>query len=292
MMKRLSLLMLMALGVMIARAQSSPGNQATSGDRFFFGLNYSYQNTDMKLLSLTKHSVWAGEDLGTKDMSAEDIDTINSYMDYKEKLNNLSLGVGMVLLNKPGGKWCIDGQLQVGIVKRANDLTNTDNDSADIVITSEHWSPSLGLGFNFRYLFSDHWALNLGLNSMFTFGETDEIAGEIFPVIPFMQEARENHYRSSYSSIDLMASYKIKKFTIAAGPGFYLLQNWNEYHIIRTDADDGTKYEDSIETTLRTDMFINGCIRVDWRISDHFLLTAGGGFNQDISADAGLIYFL
>jgi hypothetical protein len=246
----------------------------------------------MRLLSFTKHSVWAGEDLGTKDLSADDIDTINSYMDYKEKLNNLSLEVGMVLLNKPDGKWYIDGQLQVGIVKRANELTNTDNDSADIVITSEHWSPSFGLGFNFRYLLDEHWAVNMGLNSIFVFGETDQIDEGIFPVIQFMDEARENNFRTSYSSIKLTASYEVNKFTIYAGPGFYMLHNWNKYHIIRTDTEDGTEYEDSIETTLRTDMFINGCIRIDWRVAPHFLITAGGGFSKDISANAGLIYFL
>ena len=161
-----------------------------------------------------------------------------------------------------------------------------------MVITSEHWSPSFGLGFNFRYLFSDRWALNLGLNSMYTFSKTDKIAEDIFPVLPFMKEARENHFRSSYSSMDLMASYKTKDFTVAAGPCFYFLHNWNRYYIIRTNAENETKYEDSIETTLRSDMFINGSIRIDWRVSPHFLVTAGGGFGKDISANARLVYFL
>jgi len=39
-------------------------------------------------------------------------------------------------------------------------------------------------------------------------------------------------------------------------------------------------------------MFINGCIRIDWRVTPHFLITAGGGFGKDISANAGLLYFL
>jgi hypothetical protein len=291
-MKRLSLLMLLLPTLMISWAQDTPGEEAGSRDKFFIGLDYSYLNADLNLLSLTKHSVWAGEDLGTKDLSAEDMDTINSYMDYNEKLNDFSLGIGMVLLQKPGGKWHIDGMFQVGIANRVNDLINTDNDSAEIVITSEHWSPSFGLGFNFRYHFNDHWAANLGLNSMFAFGEADQIDEGIFPVVLFMDETRENSFRTSYSVLDLTASYQFNKFTIYAGPGFYLLHNWNKYHIIRTDPEDATEYEDYIETTLRTDLFINGSIRIDWRVSSHFQVTAGGGFSKDISANAGLIYFL
>jgi hypothetical protein len=246
----------------------------------------------MRLLSLTKHSVWDGEDLGTKDLTDDDIDSINSYMDYKEKMNDFRVGFGMVLLNKPGQKWYIDGQVLIGILDRNNDIIDTDNDSADIEINTEHWSPSFGLGFNFKYLFNDKWAVGLGLNTLFTYGKVDEVDEFIYPVISFMDEERENHFRASYSIIDLMASYKIKNFTVAAGPGFYLLHNWNKYHIIRTDREDGTTYEDSIETTLRTDMFINGSIRLDWRITSHFLVKAGAGFSKDISANAGLIYFL
>ena len=290
-MKKLLIIPFIMLMTVLATGQDQE-KPSTGPGRFHIGIHYSYLNAHMRLLSMTKHSVWAGEDLGTRDLSAEDIDTINTYMDYREKLNNLSLEAGMVLLNKPEGNWYIDGVLQLGFMQRTNDVTNTDHDSAHMVITSEHGSPSIGLGFNFRYLFNDQWALNLGLNSMFTFSKADEIADEIFPVITFMEEARENHFRSSYSSMDLMASYKIKDFTVAAGPGFYFLHTWNRYHIIRTDVEDGSEYEDSIETTLRTAMFLNGSIRLDWRISPHFLVTAGGGFGKDISANAGLVYFL
>jgi hypothetical protein len=292
MMKRISLLVLTALGVMIAQAQESPDSGAKAGDRFFFGLNYSYLNADMKLLSMTEHSVWAGEDLGTKELSADNIDTINSFMDYKEKLNDLSLELGMVLLKKPGGKWYIDGRLMIGVVKRVNDLTNTDSDSADIVITSEHWSPSFGLRFNFRYLFTEKWKMNLGMNTIYAFGKVDEIDENIFPVIAVMDEKRENIFNLSYTWVDLSASYSVKSVTIAAGPGLYLLHNRNEYNIERTDTQDGSIFNDNVKTSTRSEYFINGTVKIGWRISDHILIDAGAGISKDISVRAGLNYFL
>jgi hypothetical protein len=291
-MKKFTLLLLLSYSCFFAFSQDSPSPPAGSSDKFFLGVNYAYVNASMKLFSLTKHSVWAGEDLGTKDMTEDDIDTINSYMDYKEKLNNFCLNAGMIMLNKPGGKWYIDGQLMIGVVKRVNDLTNTDNDSADIVITSEHWSPSFGLGFNFRYLFTEKWKMNLGINTSYAFGEVDEIDENIYPVVVVMDEKRENFFRLSYTWVDLSASYSVKMVTISAGPGLYFLHNKNEYNIERTDTQDGSIYNDNIKTSTRSEYLINGTVKIGWRISDHILIDAGAGISKDISVRAGLNYFL
>lgn len=291
-MKKLYLLVIVMVLFVSARSQQKPAEPVKAGDRFFFGLTYSYLNADMKLLSLTKHSVWDNEDLGTKDLSQDGIDTINSYMDYTEKVNDLSLSAGMVFLNKPGSHWYIDGKITVGFAIRNNIILNTDNDSADSEINSEHYSPSFGLGFNFKYLFNDKWALNLGMSSLYASGSGNKIDQDIFPDVSFMGQEKENKFRMSYTTASLLASYTVKKFSIAAGPGFYILYNHNEYHIIRTSSEDGTTYEDSIETRLRSDMFVNGSLQLGWRISGHFLISAGTGIGKDISANAGLIYFL
>ncbi|NTV84065.1 MAG: hypothetical protein HGA23_07185 [Bacteroidales bacterium] len=291
-MKKLSLLVMICCIYLITYSQDSPAPRAGSADKFFFGVNYIYLDANMELLSLTKHSVWAGEDLGTKDLTGDDIDSINSYMNYKEKLNNFCLNAGMIMLNKPGGKWYIDGRLMIGAAKRVNDLTNTDSDSTDIVITSEHWSPSFGLGINFGYLFTEKWKMNLGMNTIYAFGKVDEIDENIFPVLAVMDEKRENIFNLSYTWLDLTASYSTKTVTIAAGPGLYFLHNRNEYNIERADTQDGSIYNDNIKTITRSEYFINGTVKIGWRISDHILIDAGAGISKDISVRAGLSYFL
>ncbi|MFO7613480.1 MAG: hypothetical protein R6W71_02470 [Bacteroidales bacterium] len=241
---------------------------------------------------MTKHSVWNDQDLGTMDVSQDEIDTINSYMDYKEKVHDISVLAGMVLLNKPGSHWYIDGRISLGFVMRDNVLLNHSSDSSDIEFKSEQYSPSFGLGFNFKYLFSENWGLTLGMKSLYASGKSNNIDENIFPQVSFLNESKDNRYRMSHSMAGLMASYSLEKITIEAGPGFYFFYNRNEYHIVRSDSENGTNYEDNIETTLRSEMFINGCFRFGWRIAPHFQVNAAAGIGKDISLNAGLFYFL
>ena len=288
-MKKLYVLSALMLLFLSARSQKESVEPEKSGDKFFFGFTYSFLHADMKLLSMTKHSVWADQDLGTKELTKNEIDTINSFMDYTEMIHNLSLSAGMVFLNKPGNHWYIDGKITVGFAIRKNTLLNTENDNQ---AESKHYSPSFGLGFNFKYLFNDKWALNLGVSTLYFSSKINNIDENIFPDVYFLDEKKENKLNFSYTNACFMACYTVKKFTIQAGPGFYYLFNQNKYHIVRTSSENGATFEDYIETTLRADMFIEGCIRADWRISGHFLITAGAGIGKDIYVNAGLIYYL
>jgi long-subunit fatty acid transport protein len=291
-MNKLLTFLFVAIAFISGFPQGGPSEPGKKPDKVFFGLGYNYLHADMTLLSMTKKSVWDNQDLGTVDIGQDDIDSINSYMDYTEQVHNINLAVGMVLLNKPGGHWFIDGRISAGFNYRTNNLLNTDNDTAEVKIKSVHYSPEIGLGFNFMYSFNDKWAINLGVNSHYGSGKVNKIDENIYPVVAFLAEDRENKYRISYSTINFLASYTYKKFTFQAGPGFYWLFNKNEYHIVRSDENDGSTYEDSIETTLRSEMFIDGYLQVGWRISGHFMIIASTGISKDISANAALVYFL
>jgi hypothetical protein len=291
-MKPILTILLLMMAIQHGFPQNDPAEPLHKPGKFFFGLNYDYIQAEMNLLTMTKHSVWGNQDLGTIDVPEEDIDTINSYMDYTEKINNISLVAGMVLLNKPGGHWYIDGRIMIGFVLRDNVLLNHSSDSADIKIKSEQYSPSVRMGFNFKYLFSEKWGLDLGVNSVYASGNSNKIDENIYPEVDFLDESRDNKYRMSCTMLSLLASYKANNFTIGVGPGFNFIYNRNEYHIVRSDTEDGTTYEDSIETTLRSDIFLNGTVQLGWRISDHFQANAGARIGKDISANVGLIYFL
>jgi hypothetical protein len=134
--------------------------------------------------------------------------------------------------------------------------------------------------------------LRLGLNSIYATGRDNNIDENIYPVVNFLNESRENIYRSLYSTVCLMASYRYKQFTFEAGPGVYFLYNGNTYHIERTNGGSGGTYVDDIKTRLRSEKFFNGLIQVDWRISGHFQVGAGVGIGGDLSANAGAVYFL
>lgn len=287
--------MLTMVFVVLALSKGFPQNDLKEpnkrADRFFIGLTYEYIQADMKLLTMTKHSFWDNQDLGTVELSKDDIDTINTFMDYREKVNNISLNAGMVLLNKPDNPWYIDGRILFGYISRENILNNKSNDSEPVEFTSKQNSPSFGLALAVKYFFNDKWAMAVILSSLYTSGNSNEIDENIYPEVTFMDESRDNKYMTSYTLGGLMASYSLKKITIAAGPGFYYLYNRNEYHIVRTDPENGATYEDNIETTLRAKSFINVNLRFGWQISNHFQFNAAAGISNDITINAGLLYF-
>lgn len=291
-MKQILLVFLVAQLCITAQSQDTPDYPVKTGGKYFVGVTYSYLSSDLNLESMTRHSVWDGQDFGTVELDQDEIDTINSFMDYKEQFHDLSLAVGMVLLNKPGKPWYIDGRLEFGLFRRMNSIINTSVDTGNLKITSKHFSPSFILGFDFRYGFSDRWKLTLDAQSLYAFGNNQEIDQNIFPAVESMDESKENNFNMSYTSINLLASCTIKNITLYAGPGFYLLFNKNKYQIVRTSQEDGKTYEDIIKTATKTRNFINGSVGIDWKISDHFMVGAGAGISNDISVNAGVIYFL
>lgn len=291
-MKKITLLVILIPLCINVKSQVLNPDTSKTGKKFFIGLSYSYLDVDMKLLSMTKSSVWNNQDLGTKEVSPEDIDTINSYMDYNERINSIGLLAGIVMLNKTNSPWYVDGRIFIGMVYRKNTIRNRDSEIQNNEIQSEHYSPSFGMEFNFKYFITDRWGVALLLNSLYSSGKNSKIDENIYPVVEFMNENKGNRFLMSYSSSKLMGIYNAGDLTIEAGPGFYYFHNRNEYHIVRENTVNGANYEDTIETTLRSDMFIMGCLQVSWKAADHFLINAGAGISKDITINAGIFYLL
>ncbi|HOW24480.1 MAG TPA: hypothetical protein PK711_02320 [Bacteroidales bacterium] len=273
-------------------AQNNYQEEQPFKEKFLLELNYSFLDADLKLLTMTKHSLWDGQDFGTLELDQDEIDSLNSFVDYKDLLHGLSLAAGMVLLDKPGNKWYIEGHLTIGLTRREYTVINNKSKTTDLIINSENISPWYGIGFNFRYHFDAKWGLALSPHTVYSFGTTKAIDDNLNPVVEFMDETRKNTFDLSYTWVNLLASFAHKKFTIMAGPGFYLCYSRNEYNIVRTQQEDGQTYEDTVISTLKSGTFINGSIQFDWRFNDHFLFSAGAGLSNDISATARIVYFL
>lgn len=273
-------------------AQNHDTTETSSPGKFFLGADYSFKDLQLKLVSMSNHSVWDGHDFGTDDLSQDEIDTLNSFVDYKDQFHAINISAGMVLLAKPTSPWYIDGRLILGLEKRKYSIINTNSDSTDMLIKSEDFSPWFGLGFNIRYQFNERWNLSLSPYTMFSSGTTDEVDDQLYPITEFMTESRENKFNLSCTHINLLASYTVKNFTFGLGPGFYLLYNKHEYTIERTNPEDGKVYEDIIKTSLKNETFINGNLDIRWKFTDHFMLYAAAGFSSDITVNAGVLYFL
>ena len=290
-MKKLYLMLLLTAVHFACYPQS---NNSTTGaakeQKFFVGLNYSYLDSDLKLLSMTKHSVWDGTDFGTIEVEQDQIDTLNSFINYNERLQYLYLTAGMVLLNNPTSPWYIDGHLVLGHVKRENSVINSGSDITEQDIESENFSPMFGIGFNFSYRLNEKWKIKLAAQSLYSSGTTDKIEDNVFLKVPGMDESRKSKLKESYSRLDFLASYQINSLTISAGPGFCFLYNTHKYEIVRTNPEDGKIYEDTIETSLKNKTFINGGLYLGWKFADHFQLNAGSAVSNDLMITGGIVY--
>jgi hypothetical protein len=291
-MKRLILLQIMCCLWIIALSQAGPDDQVKPGDKYFFGLNYTYIDNDVKLLSMTKQSVWAGDDFGTVKLDQDEIDTLNSFVDYGEMIHEVFLSAGMALLDRPENPWTISGIMTVGFGKREHTIFSDRTDSTDMSFISKINSPSFGIGLNFKYSFNDKWSLVLHTHTVYMFGSSDNIVDNIYSKVGSLEEERINKFDLSYTRVNFMAAYTYKDFTFSLGPGFYLLYNWNDYDITRTNPTDGQVYKDCIKTTLRNINFVDGSLRIDWKAADHLLINAGAGFSNDITVTAGIFYLL
>lgn len=273
-------------------AQNPETGNKSSGKKFYFGLSYSYLKTDLVLLSMTKESVWAGDDFGVLEVDQEEIDNLNSFVEFSDQFDEGILTAGMALLDKPGNPLNIKGMVTLGFGKRQHSVFNTNTDETEMKYNSKIHSPSVGVSFDFHYKLTDHWMIGLQASTLYLFGKTDNVDDNIYPVVGSMEEERENTFDLSYSRFNLLGSYVLNDFTFSMGPGFYLLYNWNKYEIIRTSQATGQTFEDTIKSKLRNTNFINGTARIDWRASEHFLINAAAGISKDITATAGIFYLL
>jgi hypothetical protein len=289
--KILTFLISMAM-VMTISGQNREQTENSSPGKFFFGVSYSYLNIDLKLISMTKHSVWLGEDLGTVTLSEDEIDTLNSFIDYHDQFQGINLSAGIILFEKPDNKWYVDGQLMLGLANKHYFITNNRTDSTEMDIKSETITPWLGLGFNVRYNINNHWGIKLSPRVIYSFGKTNEITDALYPETDYLVETRENKFRTTYCAVNLLASYSVKQFIISAGPGFHLFHDTHEYTINRLNPENENTFDDQINTKMMSKTLFNGVIQFEWKIGPHFQFNAGAGISNDFSFTSGIACYL
>ena len=291
-MKRLiAFLMGMTLTIAVA-AQAVEKPESSSSGKYFFGLNYSFFDIDLKLTSMSKHSVWMGEDYGTATLTDGEIDTLNTFVNYHDRFNGIGLSAGMALISKPGSDWYVDGLLTLGLSQKHYQVINTNLDTTDLDIESEAISPWFGLGFLVQYKFDPHWGINLEPRLLYAFGKTDNIEDNLYPETGYLDETRENKFQTVYFTLNLLASYKDRNITLSAGPGLNLLYESHDFSIERVNPENGNTFNDNIKSGLISESIFNGVIRLNWEMSEHFRFNAGADFSRNLSLSAGIYYYL
>ena len=267
-------------------ADVDPGKDTRS--RFFAGISYSYFSFETEAKSLSYHSVWYGQDLGTISLNDEELDQINDRTTEKNYLHQVALEPGMVFLNK--SNWYFDGKLLLGI-SRVKYKTTVDQPKVNHKeVTSEFNDPVGGLSLNLRYNFSERWGLTLVPHFTYSWGKAENIIDSITAFVSYFENDLKETYSLGYCRLNLMASYIMDHVMISAGPGVYYSFISKSYSIDRTDPESLNKYLDQIESTLSTFAYIDGCVRADWTIIDPLTLSVEAAVGKDLFVKTGLRY--
>jgi hypothetical protein len=289
-MKRTFLCLLALISILAAQAQSKEQKPEKKTRKFHVGLSYSYMNTDMKLNSLSIHSVWQGQDFGTNDLTDDEIDDINSFVTRTSKVNCISLEAGMVLLSKPDVKWFIEGSIVAGIANNYTRIYNEETGKEEQTFNSGYGKPLVGLNFDFSYHFTPHWGLSLRPILDYSWGTAKDIKDESYPPLENYTETRKDQFLYLYHRANLLATYTVKNFKISAGPGFYMLYATHKYTIERTNNEAGYVLMDEFNSSVVSTTDIDAVIGVEWRIIDALTLSAFGAFGNDLVIHGGLNY--
>jgi hypothetical protein len=285
--KYLLVILVLTLGLS-SMAQESTDEKTARNRRFFVGASYSFMSVDMKLSSLTLHSVWYGSDLGTREFESEEIDNINGYVDRHSDVNALTLEAGMHLLNKPENPWKLSGTLLLGIAQNLTTVQNNETGVQEYSFNSGFSKPCLGLGFNFGYQFTPHWSLSLRPNVVGTMGTITNIDDQINPDPVNFTSVKKDQFTTLYLRGSLMAGYTAGPVTIMAGPGFYYLWSKHKYSRNYTNINDGRVITEEATYVLVPRSFIDGNLAVSWKIIPQLTIQAHAGIGRDIMADGGI----
>jgi hypothetical protein len=289
-MKKLILLCIGLIITLAAQSQLGAGEPDQSDNRFFIGLSYSYMNIGMELSGLSLHSEWFGSDLGTTDLTNDEISEINGFVDRNSTINALCVEAGMKFLDKPESDWKINGSLLLGIAENITTVENTNTGEQEYSFNSGFSKPCLGIGFDVGYRLSEHWGLSLRPYIIGSMGNTAEIKDGVNPdPINFIAE-KEDKYQTLYLRASLFAAYTAGSVTIYAGPGFYDCWTKHEYRRQYTGTETGEAITEKITSTTVTKSFIDGSIAIAWRITEAISLNAHTGFGSDLMVDAGIHY--
>lgn len=289
-MKKISFLLFWLLAVLVTRAQSDDQQTSHKPNRFHVGIGYAYIHTDMKLTDMIVQSSW-NEISGEKhDLTDDEINDLNSREDNIRKYQDLSLEAGMILLNKPNGKWFIDGTILIGVASAHYKIFNDEIDSLEMVIKSGLSLPSFGLLFNIRYNFNPHWGIAVMPEARYSFGVNKQIDDNIYGKIEYFEESRKCDYTYLYGRVNMLASYSFKRLSISAGPGFYILYNSNDYKLERENPENNDIYLTEVKTTLIPRSFIDGELMIEWKIFDPLTLMAYGALGKDLILRGAIRY--
>jgi len=289
-MKKILVSLLVALLCLHAWSQDEPGGEDGKTKRFFAGVSYSYLSADLKLSSLSLHSVWFGEDLGTHDLSSQEIDEVNATVDRTISINNVNLEAGMSFLNKPGSKWHFDGKIFLGIAGSKSEFRNKDTDTLEYSFDSEFSKPCSGLGFDVGYSFNPHWGLSFRPYIFGTIGKITNIVDKINGEPENVTETREDHYFSVFEHVSLTVDFTAGNCTVSAGPGIYWINSRQKYSIERTNLLNGDVMLDEITSRTIAKSMIDGSIAIEWRIIDPLTFYASAGIANDLFVNTGIHY--
>ena len=287
-MKKHVLLLILISWFFSALAQESAGEQTMKNRRFFVGASYSFMSVDMKLSSLSLHSVWFGSDLGTRELEPGEIDTINDFINRHSNINALSLEAGMDFINNPEVKWKFSGSLLLGIAQNLTTVYNNETGVQEYSFNSGFSKPCLGLGFNVGYQFTPHWSLSLHPYVVGTMGTITDIDDQINTDPINFTSKKEDKFSTLYLRNSLMAGYTAGPVTIMAGPGFYWLWSKHKYSRNYTNINDGQVITEEATYVLIPGSFIDGSVAVTWRIIDPLTLRVHAGIGKDVMVDGGL----
>jgi len=287
-MKKYLLLAVLPLLFYTATAQEPAGEQAVKNMRFFVGASWSFLSVDMKLSSLSLHSVWFGSDLGTHDFESGEIDTINGYVDRHSDVNVLSVEAGMNFISNTEVRWKFSGSLLLGIGQNLTTVQNKETGVQEYSFNSGFSKPCLGLGFNFGYQFTPHWSLSLRPYLVGTMGTLTDIDDQINPDPVNFTSVKKDKFSTLYFRSSLMAGYTAGPVTIMAGPGFYYLWSKHKYSRTYTNINDGQTIIEEATYVLIPRSYIDGNLAVSWKIIPRLTLQAHAGIGKDIMVDGGI----
>ncbi len=285
--KHLFVILMLTVGFS-AIAQESSSEKTAKNRPFFVGVSYSYMSVDMKLATMSLHSVWYGNDLGTYDLTEDEINTLNDQFNRSTKVNALLAEAGWWILKKPETKWQVSAKLFGGVAQSFSNITNKEGESQEISFNSGFSKPCLGLGAGVGYRITDRWAVNLNPVIVGTMGKSDEITDKAHPDPVNFQSVKEHKYKTLVGRIDLLASFRAGPVNIYAGPGLYRVWSWHEYTRTYSEGDPGEVITEEMSTRIATRSCLNAVAGASWEITPAFTLSARAGFGSDLSVDGGI----
>jgi len=287
-MKRSILLFLCSLTVFVAfgQAEVTPPQKRV---RFHVGLDYSYQNTDLTLRSMSHQSIWAGHDYGIADLDQDEIDQVNDITTFNKRFSGIGIEAGCQIIGKTGSPWQIDGSIMFGLMKATYETKNNNNDTLVLKITSGMNNPAVGIKCRIDYALNQRWGVSLAPYIVYAWGKPSDIQDNMNAKVTFFNESRRYSFNYWYLRVTPMAYFNISNVRISAGPGFYYLHLSTEYQLKRVDPANGESYDEYLKSWLSSGTFLDGNLAIQWKIKP-VTLNAFVAVGNNVIAHAGVAY--